>query len=160
MAHVHERIPDQWFHGPAPRAYEQGWYGVFGDAEDCPTWMRQVAQHDRNVFIERVGDDRYQVESVWPTVLTGTGAGKKSLNHLHIMRHIPEAFSGTQDYGNCRAWSMRFCTQSVVGMDIDAGDIHRADVKHGTALVYGSRQSSSQGMTMSRGCEVVTEIGQ
>jgi len=53
---------------------------------------------------------------------------------------------------------MATCT--IVGMAAENGELVRTDVRHGTALVYGSRQSSSQGMTMSRGAEVVTTIGQ
>lgn len=160
MAGVHDRIPDRTFEGDPQAAYKAGYFGCFGAHEDCPTWMRKVAEWDRNQFIERVGDDRWQVEAVFPQVLAGSGAGKKSLNHLHIMQLIPNAFSGSQDHGNCRAWSMRMGTQTVVGMDIASGDVHRTEFRHGTALVYGSRKSSSQGMTMSRGCEVVTTIGQ
>ena len=163
MARVHDQIPelpqvDRWASPQA--AYEAGYHGCFGNHEDCPTWMRRVAAYDRNAFINAVGDDRWEVESVFPTALVGTGTGKKSLNHLHIMEHIPTAFNGNQAYGNCRAWSMRFNTQSIIGMAIANGDVLRTDHRHGTALVYGSRQSSQQGMTMDRGCEVVTKIGQ
>lgn len=161
MAKVHDEIPDVPLSGRYGQVeYESGFFGCFGDHEDCPTWMRRVVQYDRAQLIDRMGVNRYKVEAVFPHGLAGTGAGKKSLNHLHVMQYLPEAYSGNQDYGNCRSWSMKYSTMTCLGMDIAAGDSHRTEYKHGTALVYGSRQSSSQGMTMSRGCEVVTTIGQ
>jgi hypothetical protein len=160
MPNVHDGIPDFMFPGAAQAAYEAGYSGCFGDHEDCPTWMRRVAQYDRQQLIDRMGENRYRVESAFPSTLHGSGSGKKALNHLHVLEYIPTAYDGNQDYGNCRSWSMKFSTMTCLGMDIAAGDLHRTEFKHGTALVYGSRQSSSQGMTMSRGCEVVTTIGQ
>lgn len=164
MARAHEQIPVGYNYAPY-RAHPLDWYqhhsGLLVDHADCPAWARAVAQYDLHQFIDRVGVNRYRVESVFPSALYGTGEGKKSLNHLHILSYIPTAYDSAQDYNNCRSWSMKFSTMTVLGMDIAAGDVHRTEFKHGTALVYGSRQSASDaGMTMSRGCEVVTTIGQ
>lgn len=164
MPSPHDQIPD--INGfPAYRGNSLAWYeshhGCFGDHEGCPTWARLVARYDRQVFIDRMGLNRYRVESVFPSALTGTGEGKKSLNHLHILDYIPTAYEGRQDYNNCRSWSMKFSTMTCLGMDIASGDLHRTEFRHGTALVYGSRKSSSDsGMSMGRGCEIVTTIGQ
>lgn len=141
------------------------WYarhsGVLSDHDDCPAWARRVARYDRDQFIARAGVNRYRVESVFPGELAGTGEGKKSLNHLYVLDYIPTAYDGNQDYNNCRSWSMKFSTMTVLGMDIAAGDLHRSEWRHGTALVYGLRKSGNDaGMSMSRGCEIVTTIGQ
>jgi hypothetical protein len=164
MANIHDQIPSVGDFA-AYRKDPLSWYlshsGVLADHEDCPEWARRVSRYDRDQFIDRVGVNRYRVGSVFPSALAGSGEGKKSLNHLHVMQQLPKAYSGTQDYNNCRSWSMKFSSMTVLGMDIASGDLHRAETQHGTALVYGSRQSGSDsGMTMSRGCEVVTSIGQ
>lgn len=160
MSDVYEQIPSNPFHGTPLETYRAGFCGCFGTHDDCPTWARRVAEYDRERLRDQVGRATFSVESVFPSRLVGTGAGKKSLNHLHVMRYIPQAYSGSQSYGNCRAWSAKFASQTVLGMEIDSGELHRYDFRHGTALVYGSRQSSSQGMSMSRGCEVMSQIGQ
>jgi len=164
MTTPHSQIPDiSGF--AAYRTNPLAWYeshnGCLGDHEDCPTWARQVARFDRQQFIDRVGVNRYRVESAFPAELAGSGEGKKSLNHLHVLDYIPTAYDGAQDYNNCRSWSMKYSTMTVLGMDIAAGDLHRSEFRHGTALVYGFRKSGSDaGMSMGRGCEVVTTIGQ
>jgi len=164
MPTPHDQIPD--IRGYAtyrdnPLAWYEGHSGVLCDHEDCPAWARRVARYDRDQFIAHAGVNRYRVESVFPSELAGTGEGKKSINHLHVLDYIPTAYDGNQDYNNCRSWSMKFSTMTVLGMDIASGDLHRSEFRHGTALVYGSRKSSSDsGMTMSRGCEIVTKTGQ
>lgn len=164
MAGIHDQIPsvgDFASYRRDPLAWYLSHSGVLADHEDCPEWARRVARYDLQQLIDRVGVNRYRVTSAFPAALAGSGEGKKSLNHLHVMQYLPNAFAGTQDYNNCRSWSMKFSTMTCLGMDIAAGDIHRTEVQHGTALVYGSRKSGSDaGMSMSRGCEVVTTIGQ
>ena len=164
MPTPHDQIPivgDYSAYRNDPLRWFQNHSGVLSDHEDCPTWARRVAQYDMREFIERVGVNRYRVESVFPGELAGSGEGKKSLNHLHVLDYIPTAYEGRQDYNNCRSWSMKFSTMTCLGMDIAAGDLHRSEFRHGTALVYGSRKSSSDaGMTMSLGCQIVTTIGQ
>jgi hypothetical protein len=161
---LHDQIPsvgDFSVYRNDPLRWYENHSGVLADNDDCPTWARRVAKYDRDKLIARVGINRYRVESMFPASLVGTGEGKKSINHLYVLDYIPTAYDGSQDYNNCRSWSMKFSTMTCLGMDIAAGDLHRTEFRHGTALVYGSRGSrSDSGMTMSGGCEVVATIGQ
>ena len=141
-------------------AYDQGFQGAFIDGEESPYWCKQIARYHRARFLaSRAAGDRY-VEDVIPASLQGTGKGKRACNWAYVMKVLPNALSGNQDYGNCVAWGVREISNTLVGMAIAAGDVKRIEVRHGTALVYGSRGSNSQGMVLDTAHEVVNTIGQ
>lgn len=139
-------------------AYLAGYSGCLLDRPEMPEWIRQVARED-DAELQEAGGMRMLAQGL-PSNLTGSGRGKRAMNHVYAMRYLPQAYSGSQRYGNCRAWSARHATLTLVGEQIALGAAHRLDHRHGTALVYGMRGSASQGMTMSRGIQVLLEIGQ
>jgi len=142
------------------QAYKRGFHGCFVDRDPNPKWARAIAGFAKDRFRNTVGASQWQVEQVMPTALQGTGRGKRALNWQYIQKVNPRFLAGSQDYGNCRSWSAREASMVLAGLAIAKGGLHRLDYRHGTALVYGSRGSSSQGMDMATGCEVLTTIGQ
>lgn len=141
-------------------AYEGGFFGCFTSGNESPEWARQAAERGRDEFRDTAGRNRWLVAQIMPTAVQGAGRGKRALNWVYTQQARPNAYAGSQDYGNCRAWSMRACTSTLLGMAAATGDLKRLDVRHGTALVYAHRGHSSDGMAMGTGCTVVTTIGQ
>lgn len=141
--------------GDLVAAYSGGFQGCFLDQPGCPAWARECARRDDDEFA-----DGPTVADILPAELVGAGKGKRAMNHLYAQKLMGNAYTGSQRYGNCRAWSARHASLTLVGMAIAVGNAHRFEHRHGTAFVYGLRGSSSQGMTMSRGIQVLTSLGQ
>lgn len=61
---------------------------------------------------------------------------------------------------NCTAWATREGIEQNIGVDIAIKkDLHAYRGRTGTAIVYGSRQSSRQGMTLSRAMWAIQNYG-
>ncbi|MDD4889702.1 MAG: hypothetical protein PHU85_07200, partial [Phycisphaerae bacterium] len=140
--------------------YQNGFQGAFIDDETVPEWSRKIAQHERAAFRHLVDPNHWTVEQVMPSAFHGAGAGKRVVSYAYIMKALPGAFKGSQDHGNCVAWGCREISDTLLGLAIATGDVKRAEVRHGTALVYGSRGSSSQGMDLATAAKVLTQVGQ
>lgn len=140
--------------------YTHGFHGAFIDTDEMPSWARAIARYAKALFRDEVGKDRWTVAQVMPTLAQGNGTGKRCLNFRYLMKLFPEALMGSQDYGNCVAWSTREGTMVLIAIAIALGLLKRYKPRHGTALVYGSRGSSSQGMDLATACRVVSKIGQ
>ncbi len=142
------------------QAYRDGFQGCFCRSEWAPTWAQAAADRGRSIYREARGADAWRVEDVMPAALQGTGRGKRAVNHLYTMQRLPYGYQGSQDYGNCRAWSARDVSMTLVGMAMATGDLRRMEVRHGTALVYSYRGHSGDGMDMATGLDVLERVGQ
>lgn len=136
-------------------AYHAGFQGCFLDRLESPVWARECAKIDRDEMptMPTVADGM-------PSDLVGTGKGRRACNWIYTVQIMPTAYRGSQAFGNCRAWSARCATVTLLGMAVAGGAVHRSEYRHGTAFVYGYRGSRGQGMSMSRGVEVLTTLGQ
>lgn len=141
-------------------AYVNGFHGCFVDSDESPDWCRQIAKYARDEFRDAHGGNNWLAEQVMPSNLMGTGAGKRAINFAYIMKVMASALAGAQSMGNCVAWAERELSNTLVGMAIAAGDMRRMDYRHGTALVYGSRGTMSQGMDLGTAAQIVSTIGQ
>lgn len=157
-SHDNMPVPNEPGTGNMAAAYLAGYSGCFLDRPEMPEWIRQVARED-DAELDEAGEKQTLAQGMPPN-LVGSGRGKRAMNHVYAHKLLPTAYVGSQRYGNCRAWSARFATLTLVGEQIALGQLHRLNYRHGTALVYGMRGSASQGMTMSRGIQVLLEIGQ
>ncbi len=142
------------------QAYRGGFQGCFCRSEDAPTWAQAAADRGRAAYREARGSSGWLVEDAMPAALQGTGRGKRAVNHLYTMQKLPYGYEGSQDFGNCRAWSARDVSMTLVGMAMATGDLKRMEVRHGTALVYSYRGHSGDGMDMATGLDVLERVGQ
>lgn len=141
-------------------AYETGFQGAFIDSDDVPLWSRKIAKSVIRKFKAERGANDWSIERTFPAALQGSGAGKRACNFQYIQKVLANALAGSQSFGNCVAWAKREISNTILGMNIATGDLGRVTHRHGTALVYGLRGSSGQGMSLSDSFETVTKIGQ
>jgi len=138
-------------------AYRNKFFGCF-NTKKGPAWCRHLATRDRDELRELV--TRYQAADIVPARLQGSGAGKRAVHFNHIMRINSQSLSGSQDFGNCTSWMTREGGELARGVDIVVkGDLERYDARMGTAVTYGSRQSSGQGMTLARAMWAIVNLG-
>lgn len=138
-------------------AYAAGFSGCF-NTRSGPAWCRDLAAYDRDQLREALG--KYRAAEVIPSAFQGTAAGKRACHWNHILAINPLALSGSQDYGNCTSWMTREGVEHTLGVDIAVkGDLHEYRGRTGTAVTYGSRQSSGQGMTLSRAMWAIQNFG-
>lgn len=144
--------------------YESGFQGCFVDAPGAPGWAAKLAQSARAKFHANCRHSGFADDFV-SSEYQGAGAGKRMCGwnyYLQIDREWGEgrALRGSQDYGNCTAWMAREMVGVCYGIDIVArGELHRYYARPGTAVIYGSRGWSSQGMALSTAMETIHNDG-
>ena len=139
--------------------YLSGGHGCFVDRGGMPDWARKAARRADDKFRSECRNG-YQAEAVISLAAQGTGKGKRAVNFQHVMMLDPIAFTGFQDFGNCTAQMYAEDVGEVYGVDIVVkGEPHEYVAWPGTAVTYGHRGTSSQGMALSTGANVVHNIG-
>jgi hypothetical protein len=71
----------------------------------------------------------------------------------------PKCLAGSQDYGNCTSWAIKYLINHVLGTEIAAlGEFHQWIASAATCITYGGRGSSGQGMSLMRAVQIIRDI--
>lgn len=141
------------------RAYDNGYVGAFCDAprptgirnpKSVPDWARSI---------ERFEADRFAAEHPdgTPNILDQlgdmqNGEGKCNLPFRLAKRFDPRTLTGNQDTGNCTACSLNWnLLNTLLALEIAVNEKSFSfGDSFGTAITYGDRGHSGQGMSISR----------
>lgn len=135
------------------------WHGCFIDRPGLPEKLRKIARRADDRFL-RTCRNGYRAEEVMGSDIQGSGRGKRAVHFQHFMAIDPLALTGFQDFGNCTSWMEAEKNGIAYAVDIVVKkEPHEYIARPGTALVYGSRGYSSQGMALSDAAYVSHNVG-
>ena len=145
--------------------YAKGFTGCVTGAPDSPGWAQSIALRARDQFRAQCRNASWRIDDIVPSQYAGVGAGKRFCGwnyYLQLDKSLGQgrALRGSQDYGNCTSWMTREMVGTCLGIDVvHKAEPHRYTARPGTALVYGSRGWSSQGMALGTAMDAVHNIG-
>jgi hypothetical protein len=128
------------------------------DVEGEPDYARQIARAADMEFRASCRNG-YRAEEVMSGPIVGSGKGKRSVLFQATMKVHPQTLAGSQDYGNCTSWMTREMTGTLMAIAHLLGTAQHPEDRPGTAVVYGSRGHSSQGMALSTAMSVIHNKG-
>jgi hypothetical protein len=130
-------------------AYRAGFSGCFLTKTGEP-WMMKIAQDDRDCLREQ-SSLPWRVSEAIPQSFQGKGEGQRCCNWNFILAINGKSLSGSQDYGNCTSWATREGLEQLTGVQIAlSGNLYNYPGRAGTAITYGNRGTSGQGMSLAR----------
>lgn len=132
--------------------------GCFVDSPDAPEWARQMARRGMAAFRDSARHG-HRAELLMGADIQGTGNGKRAVNFQFAMKLDPYILQGNQDFGNCTSWATREDIGCCIAADMATGRPHDYTHRPGTAVIYGSRGTSQQGMDLGTAARVVTTLG-
>jgi len=139
------------------RAYDRGFVGCFCQQEG-PDWARKIEKYEADRFRRENGPHSCLLDQIGDKLQDGSG--KRSPPLGLAQRFDPRSLRGSQDFGNCTAFSLRELLNMLKALRIAiAKRVLRFGDAYGTATIYGGRGHGGQGMALSTAANIVSHWG-
>jgi hypothetical protein len=142
-----------------PAAYQSGFHGAYLRNQG-PQWQQTIAQYEFERFIDEAQCET-DISAALPSSLQSQWKDQRAVHWNWYLELDPQrSLRGSQDYGNCTAWSLREIVGCEWATDIKArGEAQEYTRRPGTAVPYASRGHGGQGSALSTLVNVVHRKG-